>query len=438
MATSGEVKGHAARLYAKGEALHALRLYDSIVAAAPLDHDARMKVADCLVALGRSAEAAEIYRAVAWYCVRAGHPLAAVIAVRVLEQVIGTETDDVQAALVVHYGRESELIGRVGARINLPEPSTQVAPPDLRVPAAGDPMAAAAQRALHCLDDFDDYPEALHPIQLLSELSEASFRRVLRAVVVRRLPAGAWVIRQGEPGQSFYFVGSGEVRVFTTDAGGLDSDLARLHEGAIFGEMALISAQPRSASVQTVAETDLLEVTATGLAELAGELDQVAAALQRFTRERMLRNLMATNRLFRPFDRTQQRDLLRRFTSHDVAPGTDIIRQGDPGAGLFVVLSGEVEVVHTGAGGARTPLATLHAHDVVGEMALVSGGPTTATVTAVTMSTVLFLAREYVARIMAGVPEVRQYLEALSEDRHMDTQLALSGADVDEDEIIFI
>jgi CRP-like cAMP-binding protein len=226
--------------------------------------------------------------------------------------------------------------------------------------------------------------------------------------------------------------------LFASDAGGRESELARLHAGAIFGEMALISAQPRSASVQTVGEADLLEVTAGGLSELAGELDQVAAALHRFTRERLLRNLMATNRLFRPFDRTQQRDLLRRFTSHDVAPGADIIRQGDPGTGLFVVLTGEVEVVHTSDGGTRTPLATLRTHDVFGEMALLRGGPTTATVTAVTMTTVLFLAREYVARIIAGVPDVRQYLEALAEDRQLDTQLALSGTEAEEDEIIFI
>ncbi len=437
MASLGEVKGHAIRLFARGEALHALRLYDSIVAAAPLDHDARMKVADCLVALGRTAEAAGIYRAVAWYCVRAGHPLAAVVAARVLEQVIGSEADDVQASLVAHYGRESELVGKVGARINLPEATTQVAPPDLRAAPSADLLEAAAQRAAHCLDAFDDYPEALQPVPLLSELSEAGFRRTLRALIVRRLPEATWVIRQGEPGQSFFFVAGGEVRVFASDPTG-EHELARLHEGAIFGEMALISAQPRSASVQVVAEADLLEVTASALSELAGELDQVASALHRFTRERLLRNLMATNRLFKPFDRTQQRDLLRRFTSHDVVAGTDIIRQGDPGAGLFVVLSGEVDVVHRGADGATTPLATLRAGEVFGEMALVRRSPTTATVTANRMSTVLFLAREYVARIIEAFPEVRKYLEALSEDRELDTQLALSGEAPEEDEIVFI
>ena len=52
-----------------------------------------------------------------------------------------------------------------------------------------------------------------------------------------------------------------------------------------------------------------------------------------------------------PFNRAQQRDLLRRFTSHDVAPGTAIINEGDEGQGLFVLVSGEAEVERRGAGG---------------------------------------------------------------------------------------
>ena len=81
MAKLAEVKGHAIRLFAKGEALHALRLYDAIVAAAPLDFVARIKVADCLVALGKPELAIEVYRAVGWYALKAGHPLVAVVEV---------------------------------------------------------------------------------------------------------------------------------------------------------------------------------------------------------------------------------------------------------------------------------------------------------------------------------------------------------------------
>lgn len=440
MTAVGEVKHHAIRLFGKGEALHALRLYDAIVTAAPLDFEARLRVADCLVALGEREAAIEVYRAVAWYVLKSGHPLMAIVIARVLEETLRADAADLLTALVVHYGSESGLLGSFAARINLPDPATPCNPPELRTPPPDGFAALAAGRAAHCCDAFDEYPEALHAIPLLSSMSEESFRKVIRTLVVRRLPDGAPVIRQGEPGQSFFFVASGEVRVTATSAAAGESELARLHEGSIFGEMALLSAQPRSASVTVVGEADLLEVTRDSLHTLAGELEQVGMALHQFTQERLLKNLMATNRLFKPFSRTQQRDLLRRFTSHDVPAGNDIIREGEAGTGLFVVLSGEVEVVKTTASGEVVQLASLRAGDVFGEMALVRGGPTTATVTAAALSTVLFLGRDYVERIIAGVPEIKAYLHALSEDRELDTQLALGDEDEEnpEDEIIFI
>ena len=64
MTALAEVKSHALRLFGKGEVLHALRLYDAIVTAAPLDYEARLKVGDCLAALGHRPEATEVLRAV--------------------------------------------------------------------------------------------------------------------------------------------------------------------------------------------------------------------------------------------------------------------------------------------------------------------------------------------------------------------------------------
>jgi CRP-like cAMP-binding protein len=437
MPALAEVKAHALRLFARGEALHALRLYDAIVAAAPLDYEARLKVADCLVALGHGPAAVEILRAVGWYALKSGHPLLAVVVARVVESQ-GGEQDDLLAALVVRYGSESELIGKFAARINLPAATTPVDAPDLHAPVAADFPLRAAERARTSTDSFAEYPAAVHPIPLLSELSEAAFRRVLGTLVVRRLPDGHLVIREGEPGESFFFVATGEVRVYDTEQSGRQKELARLHENAIFGEMALLSARPRSASVEVVGEADLLEVTRASLAALAGELEQVAAALSQFTRERLLSNFMVTSPLFRPFSRVQQRDLLRRFTAHDVAPGTAIIRQGDEGRGLFVVLAGEVEVSSTGPDGAPTPLATLRAGDVFGEMSLIRGGPTSANVTAASPTTVLFLARDYVDRIVAAVPEIRSYLETLTETRELDTLVAMQPGDSADDVLILL
>src|SRR5690606_41731146 len=133
---------------------------------------------------------------------------------------------------------------------------------------------------------------------------------------------------------------------------------AVLRAGAVFGEMALLSNRPRSASVEVDGGADLLELSRTSLAALAGELEPIAEALAGFTRDRLAANLMATNPLFRPFSPTQRRELLRRFTAHDVAPGAALIRQGDRGRGLFVVLAGAVAVSAVGDG-AATALSVL-------------------------------------------------------------------------------
>lgn len=434
MASLREVKSHARRLFMRGEAAYALRLYDAIVQAAPLDWDARMKVADCLVALGDRDAAADIYRAVAWFCLKSGHPLLAIVAARLLES-LGRPNDDVLGAFVVMYGQGSDMLGRLAARLSPPRGDTEVLPPDLRLAPPPHFRAQAAARAVHCLDEFDDFPEALHPIPLLSEFSDTNLRRVLATMLVHRLPGDARVIREGELGRSFYFLAGGEVRVYNTDSLGRETELARLHEGSLFGEMALLAAQPRSASVAVVDEADLLEVSREALAAIANDLPQVASALDRFTRERLLKNLVATSPLFRPFSRVQQLDLLRRFTSHDIAAGTTLIRQGEEPRGLYVVLSGEVDVA-TADG---VPLATLRAGDVFGEIALLRGGPTTAQVTAARHSTVLFLARDYFTRLVAAFPEIRQYFEELTEDRLMETKLILSDdAIVEEDERVLV
>jgi CRP-like cAMP-binding protein len=438
MVSLGDVKRSAATLFGQGQHLAALRLYDAIVAAAPLDYDARIRVADCALALG-DPNAARIYRATAWYCLKSGHPLSALVCARVLEA-HGADSSDLVAALVVDYGSESERLGRGGGatRIALPAETLPITVPDVRLPAPADAVIQAIARSEHATAAFKEFPESLHPIPLLSALSEAALRRVLGTLTLRRLPAGAFVVREGEPGNAFYFVAGGKLRVFATDGLGRQTDLAELGEHAVFGEMALLSAQPRSASVGCTTEVDLFEVGRTSLSALADEITTVAEALHGFTRERLLGNLMATSPLFRPFNRMQQRDLLRRFTSHDVAPGTVVINEGEEGRGLFVVLSGELDVSRRAADTTTVPLGTLKTGDVFGEMALLRNARTTATVVAQRPATVLYIAREYVMRIVGAVPEIKSYLEALAEDRDIDNQLVMGEDEAAPDERVLI
>jgi len=433
-----DLKTQALRYVVAGDLVKAFRSYEAVVRAVPADLDARMKVADLLVTAKAPELAKRVYAAIAFYDVQAGRPLHAVVVSQALHE-LGADVAQLYESLAALYAAGSPKLaqGKVGARLAPADPDDDVPPPDFSVELPAAHAAHSAADAAASTTDLDDFPDHFPPVPLLSDLPPDAFTRCLREVRVRRLPHGAPVVREGEPGEAFFLIAAGHVRVYSTDSLGRQNQLARLGEGAIFGELALVANQPRLASVEVQGEADLLEWGTQALRAAADQLEPLAHALNRFTRDRLLKNLLATSPLFRPFTPQQRVDLARRFTGHDVAPGTDIIREGDIGRGLYVVLAGEVEVLK-GEEPFESTLATLRAGEVFGEIALVRGTPATATVRAARPSTVLFLAREYFDRLISALPEMRQFFESLTEERLRDTESAADPLVVEDDERVLI
>jgi len=426
--TLGEARAEARRLFQSDDYARALRAYDQILSAVPLDYQARFKIADILAKVGLSAEAIEVYRTVALHDIRTGHPLQAIVACEALEA-LGEKADDLLGMLASTYASGSPQLARFAVRPAPVPPETRIETPDL---TGNEPFDSVADRARQRALDVGAFTAVQHhPLPFFSELGPDAFLAVLRSLVVRRLEDGAVVTRQGEPGTALYLVAAGEVRVVVSEATG-DREIAHLFESSLFGEMALITDQPRSASVVVVGEADVIEVSKEALARVTRQIPALKEVLDRFTRERLIKNLMQTSPLFTPFTKAQQSDLLRRFEGHEVEPGTEVIRQGEPGQGLFVVLTGKLEVVAQD-GGQAVPLAQLQTGDICGEMSLLAHQLTSATVRAVTRATVLFLAREYVERLTAAIPEVRDYFSSVAARRAQDNSLRLRGRSLPDD-----
>lgn len=409
-----QVRTQALRHLAAGEFGRALRLHAAILAQLPHDLDARMRVGDICVQLGALDPARQIYAAVAYLDMQSGRPLHALVAMAALTD-LGEVVDPLRDALAQLYAAGSPRIARVGARLSPPAPDTPVeVPPDRKEDLAA-ALGAAAQRAADT-SSIREFPSKFQPLPLLSDLSSAALGRLLQCASVRRLNHNVAILRQGDPGDAFYFVAAGAVRVHHKSPSGAEIELAKLYEGAIFGEMALIQAEPRSASVSALGAADIIVFGRDAIRAAADELPALAASLERYTRERLLKNLVATSPLFAPFGPAERVELLKRFTQRDVAEGQDVIVRGDPVEHLYLVLSGELEAL-SGEPPFEQVAMRLHPGDCFGQSALLDGRPASATVRADRRSTLLSLSRDYFKRLVLTVPEVRAYFESLGAER---------------------
>ncbi len=417
-------------LLAAGDYPAALDSTDHLLGAFPLDDQLRVQVAEILARAGLTDEADALSQALAHHFIQIGQPLRAVVAAHTLAQMgRPTVAPAILAEVARTYGQGSPRLAPFTTRPAPTDPNAPVpAVPD-REPPPFDQLTMRAYRRALDFSAHGAYQPRLHRVPLLSELAPEHLLAVLASMRLHRLGPGALVMRQGEPGSSVYLVASGELRVSVRTAAGAERELARVHGNSLVGEMALLTSQPRAANVAVVRDAEVLELTREALDRLAGQTPALQASLDRFTRERLIKNLLASSPLFTPFTKEQQAELLRRFEGMEVNPSVEIIREGDQGRGLFVVLSGELDVFARDPGsGVPVALARLHPGDIFGEMSLLTQLPTSATVRSVTRCNLLFLARVYVERLSAAFPEVATYFAQVAERRARDNGLRLGAA----------
>ena len=117
----------------------------------------------------------------------------------------------------------------------------------------------------------------------------------------------------------------------------------------------------------------------------------------------------------------------RSCTERSFESGEFLVRQGNPGVGLFVIVSGKVKVVKTSEQGQKIEIATHGPGEVIGEMAVLDGAPRTADVVALEPTHCLVLSSWDFRSFMETHPEVALHILPLVVERFRETNEALTG-----------
>jgi small-conductance mechanosensitive channel/CRP-like cAMP-binding protein len=146
-------------------------------------------------------------------------------------------------------------------------------------------------------------------LDLFRSLQPAELAALSTQVCERLMKSGDTVMRQGEPGQSMYVVLEGLLDVLMQGEAERPVRVSRLRAGEFFGEMSLLTGEPRSATVVAVTGGLLYEIAKESLQPIISARPEVVSHITQVLAERRFRN----ERLFENLDTQQAKAETKRF-----------------------------------------------------------------------------------------------------------------------------
>jgi tetratricopeptide (TPR) repeat protein len=154
-----------------------------------------------------------------------------------------------------------------------PEPPAPTPAPELSADPAPDAAAKQAEKEREASHFFAEFPQE-------------ALEQLLSSTTVRSFVAAQVIVREGDPGTSLFLIEDGDVEVRTTDPTGRTLVLARLGPGEFFGEVAVLTGKPRTATIVATSAVTVIEIYREDLDQIATRFPEVRRVLQRFYEQR--------------------------------------------------------------------------------------------------------------------------------------------------------
>ena len=249
-------------------------------------------------------------------------------------------------------------------------------------------------------------------LPFFKDLSTPQFREMLIDSTVHVLKDGELVFEKNDFTDTFWSLVSGAATVEDPDNPKVSFTF---QPGDFFGELGLISGRRRTATVRsTQGGTVLVETKRNQILKLMGSVPSVKAELDKVFLVRILKAKVFPEVDFGALDKLASKSKLAAFKKGDV-----ICAEGDEGDSLFIILKGSVKISRKNENGVDVAQTYLPVGKYVGEMALLTGEPRSATVSAAVACQMAVITRDDFLEFLDEYPEVKQHTEELVQERNL-------------------
>ena len=250
----------------------------------------------------------------------------------------------------------------------------------------------------------------LKSIPLFAHLSEAAIGRLGQALLPEQLDAGDVLFHQGDHGTDMFIVTEGAVKVVLADEHGRELLLNECGPGEVIGELALLSQEPRAATIIATRPTRLLKLTRDVFLQfLESATDVDSNSVQdshRYLRQHYKIQLLKRIDWFSTLPLTDLAVIAGQLRVENFARDDILFQRGDPGDAFYIIVQGWVNAFVTSDEGSMIVLNQFGPGDIFGEMALLDNKPRSAGIMALAPLEVLTLNRAEFLAVLREHPSV--------------------------------
>ena len=216
------------------------------------------------------------------------------------------------------------------------------------------------------------------------------FEQLYDVATYMEVEANVPVIEEGQKGESLYLVKSGQLRVYKRHDDNL-YEVGSITPGDIFGEASVLYHSTAGAEVRAIDHCEFYLIPMDTAHEVFESNERFLRSITQLAERRAAASALAVNPIFSTLPMAVREVALFNAKFINIKKGDMIIKEGDEATYMFIMLAGKVEVTlqHPADKDQQIKIAVRGSGDELGEIAVVTGYPHGATVTALTSVRVL-------------------------------------------------